>query len=153
MSINTIWSKVKELYPEYVILMKIGKFYSVYNRDSYIIAYLFKYQIKRENGKLNEIRYSCGFPDSAKNKIISKLEEKKINYLILDRRNNYEEDEKSDNKNLNTYSKIMIPAKKYANNRIRLDNIYDYFLENICEDTTRKMLIDLENKINETREV
>ena len=47
-----------------------------------------------------------------KNKIISKLEEKKINYLILDRRNNYEEDEKSNNKNLNTYSKIMIPAKK-----------------------------------------
>ena len=47
----------------------------------------------------------------------------------------------------------MIPAKKYANNRIRLDNIYNYFLENICEDTTRKMLIDLENKINETREV
>lgn len=36
-------------------------------------------------------------------KVVSTLEEKKINYLIIDPRNNYDVDEKSDNRNLNTY--------------------------------------------------
>ena len=38
-------------------------------------------------------------------KVVSILEEKKINYLIIDPRNNYDIYEKSDNRNLNTYQK------------------------------------------------
>ena len=37
----------------------------------------------------------------------------KINYINVDRRNNYEVDEKSDNKNLNKYDEIFEKAKQY----------------------------------------
>ena len=36
-------------------------------------------------------------------KVIATLESKKINYLVIEPRNNYDVEEKSDNKNLNTY--------------------------------------------------
>lgn len=151
MSVNTIWKPIKELYPDYIILVKIGKFYSVYNKDAYIISYILKYQLKKENGK-QDIKWSCGFPDMAINKVKSILEEKKINYIIIDRRNNYDE-EKINNKNLNNYSKILEKARVYANNKIRLENIYNYFIENINENDTKLLLIEMENKINERREI
>lgn len=48
-------------------------------------------------------------------KVVSTLEEKKINYLIIDPRNNYDVDEKSDNRNLirrlNQKFKLVISAK------------------------------------------
>ena len=46
MSIDTIWNSVKSLYPDYVIFIKIGKFYSVYNQDAYIISYELNYKLK-----------------------------------------------------------------------------------------------------------
>ena len=56
---------------------------------------------------------SCGFPIESINKIMAKLENKKINYLIVDRRNNYDVDEFYDNKNLNTYNQTYEKAKQY----------------------------------------
>ena len=98
---------IKQVHQYDIVLMKIGKFYHVYGRDSYIISYLFGY-------KINEIENMsmCGFPINSLNKIIAKLEEKKINYLIVDRKNNYEVDEIFDNKNLNNYKKYFEKAKK-----------------------------------------
>ena len=92
MSVSTIWNTVKTLHPDYIIFVKIGKFYKVYNQDAYIVSYKLKYRLRSEN--IGNIKYSCGFPDVALKKIRAKMEELKINYLILDRRNNYEEDEK-----------------------------------------------------------
>ena len=54
----------------------------------------------------------CGFPEVAINKVKAKLEEKKINYAIYDRRSNYEEEENCDFKNLNTYNKYSEKAKE-----------------------------------------
>lgn len=147
MSISTIWNTVKTMYPDYIIFVKIGKFYTVYNQDAYIISYKLKYRLKIEES--NYIRYSCGFSDIALNKVRTKMEENKINYLILDRRNNYEEDAKYNNGNLNKYNEILEKSKRYANNIIRLDKINNYFIENINKEETRKILIQLEKKIDE----
>lgn len=151
MSISTIWNTVKSMYPDYIIFVKIGKFYTVYNQDAYIVSYKLKYRLKVE--ECNYIKYSCGFSDIALNKVRVKMEESKINYLILDRRNNYEEDEKFDNRNLNRYNEILEKSKIYANNVIRLDRINKYFIENIDKEETRKILIQLEKKINEGRKI
>ena len=35
---------IKELFPEYVLLVKIGTFYECYNEDSYMMSYLFQYK-------------------------------------------------------------------------------------------------------------
>lgn len=95
MGIIRIVKTAKEVHKNDIILVKIGKFYQVYGKDAYIISYIFDYKLK----KVEEV-YMCGFPQDSYNKVIAKLEEKKINYMILDRRNNYEIDEFCDNKNI-----------------------------------------------------
>ena len=94
MGIINIVKNVKEIHNKYVVLVKVGNFYYCYGRDSYIISYLLNYKINI----LKDYTYSCSFPQSAINKVMSMLENNKINYVILDRRNNYEIIEKSDNR-------------------------------------------------------
>ena len=95
----------------------------------------------------------CGFPMSSMNKIIAKLEESKINYLIVDRKNNYEVDEKSDNGNLNNYAKYFEKAKKYVNYKARIDNIYDFLIEKIDEENFKNIIMQMEEFINERRKI
>ena len=91
MGIINMVQNVKEIHYKYIVFVKVGNFYYCYGRDSYIISYLFNYKINI----LNQNIYSCSFPQNALNKVIANLEQKKINYLILDRRNNYEIIEKA----------------------------------------------------------
>ena len=65
---------------------------------------MFGYQIRNIEEQVKE----CGFPEVAINKVKAKLEDKKINYAIFDRRNNYEEEETCNFKNLNTYDILEI---------------------------------------------
>ena len=111
MSIVNIVKNIKPIHPEYVVLIKIGKFYYSYGKDAYIISYIFNYKLKtiEENIKV------CAFSVSITNKILAKLEENKINYLLIDRRNNYDVDSKFNNKNLNRYNVILEKATKYIN--------------------------------------
>lgn len=131
-----------------IILVKIGKFYQVYGKDAYIISYLFGYKLKRVENVM-----ACGFPLSSVNKIISILEDKKINYLIVDRRNNYEVDERLDNKNLNNYTKYFEKAKKYISYKTRIDNINNFLLENIDKEDFKDIIRKMEDVINERGEI
>ena len=87
MAVTTIIKTIKSIHPDSIILVKVGKFYNVYGKDSYILSYFFNYKLKELDGIV-----SCGFPIESINKIMAKLENKKINYLIVDRRNNYDVD-------------------------------------------------------------
>ena len=80
----------------------------VIGKDSYIVSYLLGYAIKNTNDNIP----TCGFPKNAINKVIVKLEKNKIDYVIIDTRNNYEVDSESYNKNLNNYDKILEKIKK-----------------------------------------
>lgn len=146
MSVITIIKTIKTIHPESVAMVKIGKFYNVYGKDSYILSYLFGYKLKEvENVS------TCGFPVESVNKIIAKLENKKINYLLLDRRNNYEVDEMLENKNLNTYAKTYEKAKEYINAKNRANKIYEYLLHNL---NNKKLINQIEKVIeNEGRKV
>lgn len=127
-----------------IVLVKIGNFYQVYGKDAYIISYLFGYKLKKvENTKM------CGFPLSSVNKIIATLEDKKINYLIIDRRNNYEVEERLDNKNLNNYTKSFEKAKKYISYKTRIDNVNNFLLENINKADFNDIIRKMEDVINE----
>ena len=148
MSILNIVKTVKEVHKEEIIFVKIGKFYQVYGKDAYIISYLFDYKLK----KVEEV-YMCGFPESSKNRVIAKIEEKKINYIILDRRNNYEVEEINDNKNLNTYSKYFEKARKYINCKIRIEKINNFLIENIGNESFKEIISKMEEIINERRKV
>lgn len=108
MGVVNIVSTVKQIHKEYIVLVKIGKFYSAYGKDAVILSYIFQYKVKYVENNIQ----SVGFSEGALNKVLTKLEEFKINYLILDRRNDYEVDEKSNNKNLNKY-KEEVNLKEY----------------------------------------
>lgn len=148
MGIKNVIEVVKQVHKEEIVFVKIGKFYQVYGKDAYIVSYLFEYKLK----KVEEV-HMCGFPESSINKVIAKLEDNKINYLILDRRNNYEVEEIYDNKNLNTYFKYFEKARKYINCKIRIDNINNFLIENIGKENFKDIICKMEEIINERRKV
>ena len=90
---------------------------------------------------------TVGFYENAKSKVISILENKKINFLIVDRRNDYEVDEKSDNKGLNNYKNIFEKAHEYINLKNRLDKIYILLADNLLKKETKKTIFEIEELI------
>lgn len=143
--INVI-RNVKLICKEYVVLIEIGAFYYCYGKDALILGYIGKYKINIVKDNI----YSCSFPKVAYNKVISKLENSKVNYIILDRRNNYSEQEKSNNKNLNNYNKYYETSKNEFALQIRIEKINKYLLEH-KED--KELLTKVERLINERRKI
>ena len=143
MAILTKIRAIKQIHREDVVLVKIGDFYHVYGKDSYIVAYLMGYKLKKVDGNCP----SCGFPTKSLVKIEATLESKKINYIELDRRNNYDVDSYSNNKNLNSYKKYYLKANEYLNKKSRIDNIYAYFVNNIDKKDMKKLLKNIEEII------
>lgn len=110
------------------------------------MSYLFGYKLK-EVEKVS----MCGFPESSINKVTAKLEKEKINYLILDRRNNYEIYDSSNNKNLNTYGKYFEKAKEHVNKKIRIDNICSFLINNMDKENFKEIIMQMEDIIKDER--
>ncbi len=146
MAVINVVKTIKRIHEDTIVLVKIGKFYNVYGKDSYILSYLFNYGLRKV-----ENTSTSGFPKESINKVMAKLENKKINYIVVDRRNNYLVDYESDNKNLNMYNKIYEKARQYINAKNRVNGIYEYLVHNL----NNKKLIDEIEKVltNERRKV
>ena len=147
MSILTMVKNIKQIHNKDIVFVKLGKFYYCYGKDSYIISFFFGYKLNLVENTI----YSCGFPSQSLNKIISKLENKKINYVIVDRRNNYEIEQKEDFKNLNTYDKDYEKAKEEIGKKLRIEKINTYLLENIDKKDIKKVLLNIEEIIQKYR--
>lgn len=145
-NIINVVKNVKTICKDYVVLVEIGTFYYCYGKDAFIISYIGKYKIDI----IKENTYSSAFPKTAYNKIISKLEENKINYIILDRRNNYAEREKSNNKNLNNYEKYYQISRQELAIRIRIEKIKKYLELNMQD---KELITKIERIINERRKI
>ncbi len=146
---NKMIETIKEIHTKDICLFKIGTFYHAYGRDAYILSYMFGYKIKDLEKNYKE----CGFPVSAVSKVCAKLENNKINYLIIDRRNNYDVDEKEDYKNLNRYAEFYEKANKYVNCKKRIDIINEYLMDNIETKNITKMLSEMEEIMYERGEI
>lgn len=144
--INKMIETIELLNKDCICLFKIGNFYQVYGRDSYIIAFLLNYKIDIQNSEV-------GFPINSLNKVLAKIENEKINYITLDSRNNYDVDLKQDFKKLNRYDKVYTKAREYVNIRIRIDKIYDNLINSIDKKEIRKIVGSVEKLINEGREI
>ena len=146
---NEMIKTIKEIHKNDLCMFKIGSFYHCYGRDAYILAYVFGYKIK----SIEKNNKECGFPISTIDKIIAKLEILKINYVLIDRRNNFEIDEKKDYKKLNAYETFYEKANIYLNYKARIDNINSFLLESMNKKDFRKILGQIEDVIYERREV
>ena len=149
MGIVNIVKTVKQVHKESIVFVKIGKFFHVYGKDSFIISYLFHYKIREVEDKI----YMCGFPQSSMKKITATLENRKIDYLVLDRRNNYEVDEKSSNGNLNQYQAIYEKAKSGIMINLRIQKIYQELISMGEEVKIFSILDNMEKILNEARKV
>ena len=149
MKVVNIVKAIKQIHPEYIVLIKIGKFYYSYSKDAYIVSYIFNYKLKivEENIRV------CAFPVFILNKIMAKLGENKINDIVIDRRNNYEVDEKIDNGNLNKYNFYLEKSKRYINQKNRIEEIYNYLVYNIEKNENNKLIKEIESLINERRKI
>ena len=117
----------------YLILYKNdGKFYNAYNMDAHILNYYFNYKI---------IKSKCGFPDTALNKVINKLEEEKISYQIIYINEN---PKVIDFNELNRYKKVT----KLVSEKLELDDLLNIVKEKI-NNCNKEKLKELIGKINE----
>lgn len=147
MSVVAMVKTIKRVHTSDVALVKIGEFYHAYGKDACILAYFFDYKLKLvDNGC-----YTCGFPSGSIAKVEAELERNMVNYILLDRRNNYEVDEVCDNKNLNKYEEISKKAYSYVKLRGRIEHIYNYFLMNISQKDISDKLDEIEDIIRDDR--
>ena len=77
------------------------------------------------------------------------MERQNINYLIVDRRDEYNVEEKEDFKKLNKYNKIYEKSKIYVNNLKRIDAIYNYLINNVKREELKILLRKIEEEIYE----
>lgn len=136
---------IKEIHPDYILCFKVGSFYHCFGKDSYIMSYLFGYQIK--SGMDNNM-CSIGYPKKALPKVQARLEREKINYILIDTRNNYDVDEKLDNKNLNTYLENYEKAQKYVKLKRKINKISENLTLKIFDNDIKDKLKKIEEIIN-----
>ena len=145
MKITKIVKTMKEVNTDKLLLLKIGNFYYQYGKDAYIISYILGYKIKM----LEENILSSAFPKNILNKVITKLEDCKINYFIVDKSQNYEVIEEQNFKKENTYIDCYNKAHKYIAKRNKIKNIYMYLLKNIDEENIKEKISKVEEILYE----
>ena len=149
MSLIETVKTIKSIHIEDLILIKIGKFIYAYGKDACIISYLFNYRIKLIENNI----YVCAFPNNNVNKIIATLEQRKINYKILDKRRNMEIDEEVSFKNLNKYNNIVEQSVKYVKRNNQVDNIYQRLLKEINEENFEEIVSSVRKVLSEGRKI
>ena len=133
---------IKEIHKEDLVLVKVGTFYTAYGKDAYIINYMFNYKLN----KTQDV-YTSAFPIPSLAKVTAILEQNKINYIVLDRRNNYDVEQEMNNKNLNKYQKFLELAKIKVRENKRIEQIMEYLKED--ED----LIEEVEQLIYERRKI
>ena len=118
----------------FLTLRKNALFYEVYDDDAVILNYLLGYK---------NIKGRVGFPINAFSKVINILEDKKINYKIID-----EQEEIKDFKNLNQYLNILAKASDKIEVNNKINKILDK-LKTFDEGTLYEILEKVESIIYE----
>ena len=82
---------------------------------------------------------TSGLPKNALSKNMARFEKEKINYIIIDTRNNYDVDYEEDYKNLNTYEEIFNIAHKHVNIKRRIEKISQILIKEKDIEKIRKI--------------
>ena len=136
---------IKKVHIKDIAMVQVGKFIYAYGKDAYIMSFVFGYKARL----IENNTYVCGFPRNKIKNVMATLENKKINYIILDRRNSYRVDEKSNNKNLNRYDDYLDKAIKYVKRKQKIDYIYNYLINNVEKDEIDKIIKVMKKEIDE----
>lgn len=120
--------KYRMEYKDFLLFIKIGNFYEVFDKDSLILNELFDYKIKKIKDNIK-----VGFPASKIQSIIKLIGN--INYIIVDKE--IQKRQFDDNK----YNEYKYDINKVILNFIKLERVYNYLTDNVLD-------TDLLNKID-----
>lgn len=81
MKVIECYQEYKEKYPDYIIFMKVGKFYEVYFEDTKLIHILTGYKISKTSNGVEQV----GFPTTSLSKVLKEIYKRKINYMLLEK--------------------------------------------------------------------
>lgn len=135
------YNTYKEIYKDYIILIKCGSFYLSLNDDAIVMNRLFNYKIKETTNLIK-----VGFPITSLSKIEKTLENKHINYLIV----NDDNIQKYKYKN-NSYSKYSFRLDNYDILVNRINKIYEVLKGSLGNSNLKTILNEIEEilcKIN-----
>lgn len=104
---------------------------------------MFDYKLRRDK------YVSCGFPLSALNKVKVELEKEKVDYIVVDKRNEYEVICKEEFKKENKYEEILAIGKTKELIKRKAEKINKYIIENITNEEVVKKIKKLEEVLYE----
>lgn len=148
MSMLNMYNEIKTIHPNYVIIIKSGTFFETLNNDSYILSNICNYKIK---DKTNYIE--CGFPKIVLPKVLSKLEQKKVNYIVLDSSDNYDELERYNHEDLNKYDYYLEKGKREYKRKLTIEEFNNYLIQNVERKFMDKLLSQIGELIDKSREI
>lgn len=133
MKSKNLYFNLKDKYPDYLVLIKVGVFYITFDKDATILNYLYNYQINKDK---------VGFPIKLIDKIITSLDNMRLNYFIYDNETEFLDN----NFNDNNYLDLLSKSKKnvYDNKMIDylIERIKDIILESPSNYSKIKDFID-----------
>lgn len=133
--------KYKIDYKDFIIMIKSGNFYEILDKDAVILNQILGYILSKISDTVK-----CGFPLSSLNKVITKLNEEQINYIVIDNK----EIVNSEKFNNNTYKTFKMDINTIKYNFIRINKITKYLNENAYSNIN-ELLEEIEKLINGRR--
>lgn len=119
---------------DYVIFIKVGNFYELFEKDALIINKLLNYKIKRFSKT-----FKSGFPTSKINDVIKIFEAERLNYVVID---NNEIARKSFKDN--AYCKFNFDIDRIMLNYLKIDKITSYLNDNVLNGNIIGILEEME---------
>jgi hypothetical protein len=133
--------KYKISYREYIVMIKIGNFYEIFDKDAVILSNVFNYKLSKISDTIK-----CGFPISSLEKVLNVLKSKQINYVVIEK-NNITNKESFDN---NIYNSFDFDINNIKYNFLRINKITKYLNDN-AYNNINELLEGIEELINERR--
>lgn len=131
----------KLTYKEYLVLLKSGNFFIALNNDAIVMNNVFKYKIIRSKNFIKS-----GFPLGTLDKVIDRLKNEEINYVLIDDDVILKEKFKNNN-----YSKFVTKIDNYEIILNRINVINDILKKNLSNPNIKNILNEVEEilcKIN-----
>lgn len=131
--------KYKVKYCDYIIMFKYGNFYETFSNDALIMNSIFNYKISKLSNT-----FKVGFPISSLENIIEKLNEKSINYVVLNKEETI--NKKFDN---NNYKKYNFNTDIINYNTLLINEIEKYLNDNLLKSEISSKLEKIKEIIDE----
>lgn len=141
--------RIKEIHPDYLIMYKSGAFYKAFGRDAYLLNMLFDYEIRIVNNNVA----TCGFPLRANFRVRAEIESKKINYMIIEPRNNYDVEIKEDFGNLNEYDSQFEKAYTKYKRKKKINHISEELTLLLDSSNFKEIIRKIEDILDETGKI